>query len=78
MKKYLLLAVMFVVFTSQILPQQNRRENTDERVFKSPSTAPFISEWDKVPAEIKDKNSFKRFEWFYRSRLGNESYLLPN
>ena len=69
MKKYLLLAVMFVVFTSQILPQQNRRENTYERVFKSPSTAPFISEWDKVPSEIKDKNSFKRFEWFYRSRL---------
>ena len=22
-----------------------------------------------MPAEIRNKNSFKRFEWFYRSRL---------
>ena len=27
-----------------------------------------ISIWDRVPEEIREKNSFKRFEWFYRQR----------
>ena len=27
-----------------------------------------ISIWDQVPEEIRDRNSFKRFEWFYRQR----------
>jgi len=24
--------------------------------------------WDQVPEEIRERNSFKRFEWFYRQR----------
>jgi photosystem II stability/assembly factor-like uncharacterized protein len=24
--------------------------------------------WDQVPSQLKDRNSFKRFEWFYRQR----------
>jgi len=30
--------------------------------------AQFASIWDQYPDEIKEKNSFKRFEWFYRQR----------
>jgi photosystem II stability/assembly factor-like uncharacterized protein len=32
------------------------------------SVAQQISLWDQVPEEIREKNSFKRFEWFYRQR----------
>lgn len=28
----------------------------------------FASIWDQYPEEVKEKNSFKRFEWFYRQR----------
>jgi photosystem II stability/assembly factor-like uncharacterized protein len=27
-----------------------------------------LSPWDEVPEEIRTRNSFKRFEWFYRQR----------
>jgi len=27
-----------------------------------------VSLWDQVPEEIRERNSFKRFEWFYRQR----------
>ena len=69
MKKYLLTAIIALLVTVQVSAQYNKGNSTEERTFKSPSTAPFISEWDKVPSEIRNKNSFKRFEWFYRSRL---------
>ncbi len=69
MKKQVILAILFFLITVQIFAQFNRNDNPEERVFKSTSNAPFVSEWDKVPAEIRNKNSFKRFEWFYRSRL---------
>ena len=36
--------------------------------FAFPVTAQFKSVWDKVPEEVKQKNSFKRYEWFYRPR----------
>lgn len=34
-----------------------------------PRTAPFYSVWDEVPDNIRNTKAFKRFEWFYRSRL---------
>lgn len=37
-------------------------------LFVFPVTAQFKSVWDKVPEEVKQKNSFKRYEWFYRPR----------
>ena len=33
-----------------------------------PAFAQQVSIWDQVPEEIKEKNSFKRMEWFYRQR----------
>jgi len=69
MKKTILTFVILVLLSIQSYSQQNKSDNPDQRVFKNPTSAPFVSEWDKVPAEIMNKNSFKRFEWFYRSRL---------
>ncbi len=36
--------------------------------FVFPVSAQFKSVWDKIPEEVKQKNSFKRYEWFYRTR----------
>ncbi len=33
-----------------------------------PSLAQQASIWDQVPEEIRERNSFKRLEWFYRQR----------
>jgi photosystem II stability/assembly factor-like uncharacterized protein len=35
-----------------------------------------VSKWDQVPAKIKNRNSFKRLEWFYRPRM-NEQGIFP-
>lgn len=35
-----------------------------------------VSKWDQVPANIKNRNSFKRLEWFYRPRM-NEQDVFP-
>ncbi len=32
-------------------------------------TSPTVNEWQGVPDDIKDKNFYKRYEWFYRTRL---------
>ncbi|MFZ4591945.1 MAG: WD40/YVTN/BNR-like repeat-containing protein, partial [Ignavibacteria bacterium] len=69
MKRFILTLVLLTIVSLQAYSQQNKSDNADQRLFKNPSSAPFVSEWDKVPAEIRNKNSFKRFEWFYRSRL---------
>ena len=37
-------------------------------LFIIPTYGQFISVWDQVPEEIREKNSFKRYEWFYRPR----------
>ncbi len=34
------------------------------------------SEWDNVPEEVKKTNAFKRYEWFYRTRL-DENGIFP-
>lgn len=69
MKTTILTFVILVLVSLQSYSQQNKSDNTEQRVFKNPTSPPFVSEWDKVPEEIRNKNSFKRFEWFYRSRL---------
>ncbi len=33
-----------------------------------PLAAQFVNAWEAVPEEIRSKNSFKRYEWFYRPR----------
>lgn len=44
--------------------------------FFFPASAQFKSVWDKVPEEVKKKNSFKRYEWFYRTRT-DENGIFP-
>ena len=46
------------------------------RAYQTPSTPPFVSKYDKVPADIKNRNFFRRFDWFYRQRL-NELGVFP-
>jgi len=41
-----------------------------------PAFAQFNSVWDKVSNEVKSKNSFKRYEWFYRPRT-DEKGIYP-
>lgn len=72
MKKYIYAFILLALLPMLAFSQQNKGDNPDQRLFKNPSSAPFVSEWDKVPDEIKNKNSFKRFEWFYRSRLNEK------
>ncbi|MCX6157809.1 MAG: T9SS type A sorting domain-containing protein [Ignavibacteriae bacterium] len=69
MKRLILTFVLLSLVIPQVYSQQNKGDNPDQRLFKNPVSAPFISEWDKVPSETRNMNSFKRFEWFYRSRL---------
>ena len=45
-------------------------------LFIIPTYAQFISVWDQVPEEIREKNSFKRYEWFYRPRT-DETGIFP-
>ncbi len=40
------------------------------------ANAQSVSKWDQVPANIKNRNSFKRLEWFYRPRM-NEQDVFP-
>ncbi len=45
-------------------------------LFIIPTYGQFISVWDQVPEEIREKNSFKRYEWFYRPRT-DETGIFP-
>ncbi len=51
---------------------------TEERIrsFQTPSDPPFKSHWDNVPPEIRNRNPFKRIEWFYKPRQ-NEQGIFP-
>jgi hypothetical protein len=42
----------------------------------NPAFAQFNSVWDKVSNEVRSKNSFKRYEWFYRPRT-DEKGIYP-
>ena len=70
MKNYRnIFVILFLFFSTDSFSQVNLDKDPKQRVFKSPSTAPFISAWDNIPDVIRNRNSFRRFEWFYRSRL---------
>lgn len=51
-----ILKISFFIFTILILASD------------SPVQGQHKSLWDQVPPQIKERNSFKRFEWFYRQR----------
>jgi len=65
----LFVVILFLIILPDSGAQILKDSDPEERLFRAPGTAPFVSPWDNVPEEIRKKNSFKRFEWFYRSRL---------
>jgi len=52
-----LLLVALTLFLFLLLPDANSQP---------------VSKWDQVPANIKNRNSFKRLEWFYRPRMNEQ------
>ena len=56
-----LLPGLFTVFLFLLLPDANSQT---------------ISKWDQFPASVKNRNSFKRLEWFYKPRM-NEKDIFP-
>ena len=59
MKRLILTFVLLSLVIPQVYSQQNKGDNPDQRLFKNPVSAPFISEWDKVPSETRNMNSLK-------------------
>ncbi len=72
MKKISLLFLLMLLLLHKAEAQSILEPRPEERVFSNPVNAPFISVWDKVPQDIGNRNSFKRLEWFYRSRLDDK------
>ena len=56
-----LLPGLFTAFLFLLLPDANSQT---------------VSKWDQFPASIKNRNSFKRLEWFYKPRM-NEKDVFP-
>ena len=68
-KRISLLFFLILALIIKAEAQSTLEPGPEERVFSNPSIAPFVPVWDKIPQEIRKKNSFKRLEWFYRSRI---------
>ncbi len=68
-KRISLLFFLILALMIKAEAQSTLEPGPEERVFSNPSIAPFVPVWDKIPQEIRKKNSFKRLEWFYRSRI---------
>jgi hypothetical protein len=73
---YSLITVLMLFSFSDSQSQSDSRNEINYRAYQTPSTPPFISAWDKVPANVKNRNSFRRLEWFYRPRV-NEYGIFP-
>jgi hypothetical protein len=56
-----LLPGLFTAFLFLLLPDANSQT---------------VSKWDQFPASVKNRNSFKRLEWFYKPRM-NEQGIFP-
>jgi hypothetical protein len=65
-----------LLFLAGTEAQINQADYFDFNQNQVPPVPLQVSQWDKVPAEIKKRNSFKRLEWFYRPRM-NEHDLFP-
>ncbi|MCX6160823.1 MAG: hypothetical protein NTV87_05735, partial [Ignavibacteriae bacterium] len=53
-------ALLGFVLVTNSFAQSNSMNEVSLRAYRNPSTPPFISAWDNVPAEIKNRNAFKR------------------
>jgi photosystem II stability/assembly factor-like uncharacterized protein len=77
MKKKMFTLVFFLLLIQGAFSQISRLEFYDFGTNKIPSATPVVSPWDDVPSDIKNRNSFRRLEWFYRPRM-NEQGIFPN
>ena len=68
-KTMFVLAIFLLLLIQAAFSQVNRPEFYDFGTYKIPSDTPVVSPWENVPAEIKNRNAFRRLEWFYRPRL---------
>lgn len=71
----LIIAFIALSFTDSN-SQSVRNDRSYLKSFQSPSTPPFVSQWDNIPAEIRNRNPFRRLEWFYKPRM-NELGIFP-
>lgn len=69
-------AVIMLICFNEVYSQTDNPAVNYLRAYQTPSTPPFISPWEKVPANVKNRNSFRRLEWFYRHRV-NELGVFP-
>ncbi len=58
MKKYILTSVILYLLIGLFV-------SISAQILPSPT----VGDWHGVPNDIKDKNFYKRYEWFYRTRL---------
>ncbi|MEI7898352.1 MAG: hypothetical protein WCJ26_15045, partial [bacterium] len=75
-KTMVVLAIFLLLLIQAAFSQVNRPEFYDFGTYKIPSDTPVVSPWENVPAEIKNRNAFRRLEWFYRPRL-DENGIFP-
>ncbi len=73
---YSLIVVLTLTSCVESYSQHVWKNEWNVRSYQTPSTPPFISAWDNVPAEIRNSNPFRRLEWFYRPRQ-NELGIFP-
>jgi len=72
----LTIAFIALLFIQEEFSQGREPEYNNFGTNKIPSVTLLVSPWDNVPAEVKNRNWFKRLEWFYRPRL-NEQGVFP-
>ena len=76
-RKSLVLPVAFMfVFMAGALSQINRDAYFDFNANSPTLATPSVSQWDNVSSEVKNRNWFRRLEWFYRPRM-NEQGIFP-
>jgi hypothetical protein len=75
-KKMFIPAFFLLLLIQGAFSQVSRPEYYDFGTYKIASDPPVVSLWDNVPAEIKNRNAFRRLEWFYRPRL-DENGIFP-
>lgn len=70
-----LVALCFFLAAPSVFSQVNSPAFFDYGNYKLPSEPPAFSQWDNVPQEMKNRNAFRRLEWFYRPRMNEQGFF---
>ncbi|MBK7980660.1 MAG: hypothetical protein IPK06_11840 [Ignavibacteriae bacterium] len=66
-----------IIIAQPVFPPPPQSTFVSQQILIEPSSpSEKISRWDNVPEALRNKNSFKRLEWFYRTRE-NEAGIFP-